>query len=371
MLPKIRANVLAMKPYVPGKPVDEVKRELGLTDVVKLASNENPFGPSPKAIEAVKRAAETMHVYPDGAAFELKNKIAAKFGVPGEKIMVGNGSDELIHLLGHLFLDSPEDEVVVGIPGFVRYHASAHLAPCKLLKIDLDADYRHDIQGIIAAVNERTKIVYLDTPNNPTGTYVPEDQVLHLIRSVPEHVVVVLDEAYYEFVAHRPDYHDGLSLVKAHPNVVVLRTMSKAHGLAGLRLGYGFASAEIVQAMDRAREPFNVNSLAMVAGIAALDDDEHVRLTVENNSRGLQAMSEVFRQFGATPCESFANFLFVDLGRPCRPIYEALLREGVIVRPGDLLGNPNCMRVSIGTPAETDRFVSAFRAVMTPAGVTR
>jgi histidinol-phosphate aminotransferase len=363
-----RANVLAMSPYVPGKPIEEVKRELGLTDVVKLASNENPFGPSPKAVEAVRESAARMHQYPDGASYELRTKISQKFGVPYGQVMVGNGSDELIHLLGLIFLDSPEDECVVGFPGFTRYHAAAYLAPCKLIQIPVRDDYTHDLTEMARRIHDHTKLVYIDNPNNPTGTLLRKAEVDAFLRDVPENVPVVLDEAYYEFAAHLNDFPNSLDYLReGRPNVIGLRTFSKAYGLAGVRLGYGWAPEAVVDAFHRAREPFDVNVLAQAAGIAALDDEEHVRKTVENNRRGVERLAGVFREAGAKPQESFANFLFVDLGRPARPVYQALLERGVVTRPGDLLGDPNCLRVSIGTEAEMEKFVRAYQDVMKPA----
>jgi histidinol-phosphate aminotransferase len=363
MLP-IRPNVLGMEPYVPGKPIEEVKRELGLQRVVKLASNENPFGPSPLAVAAVQEAAKSMHMYPDGAAHDLKVAISKKFDLPVSQVMVGNGSDELIHLLGLLCLGKPEDELMMADPGFSRYDASAHLAPSKLVKIPVDQKYVHDLEAMADAINSNTRIIYIANPNNPTGTIVRRDALDRFLARVPDNVIVVLDEAYFEFAEGNPDFPVSLDYLKAgHRNIVGLRTFSKAQGLAGIRLGYGFASETVVDAINRAREPFDVNRLAQVAGIAALDDDEHVRKTVEHNRRGLDLLAGVFAEVGAEPMESFANFVYADFHRPTRPIYQSLLQRGVITRPGDLLGNPNCLRVSIGTQEEMEIFVEELREV--------
>lgn len=364
MLP-IRENVLQMTPYVPGKPIEEVKRELGLDRVVKLASNENPFGPSPKAIEAVRRAAETMHIYPDGASYELRAAISAKFGIALEQVMVGNGSDELIHLLGLLFLGEPDDELMMGDPGFSRYDASAHLAASKLVKIPLDKTFTHDLEAMAEAVNANTKLIYIANPNNPTGTIIRKAAMDRFLDRVPETVAVVLDEAYFEFAAGAGDFPNAVDYVReGRKNVIALRTFSKAQGLAGIRIGYGFASREVTDAIDRAREPFDVNRLAHAAAIAALEDDEHIRRTVEHNQKGVELLSKVMESAGAVACESFANFVYADFGRPTRPIFEKLLRRGVITRPGDLLGNPTCLRVSVGTQEELDIFVEEFGAVI-------
>lgn len=364
MAARIRPNVLTMHPYSPGKPVDEVKRELGLERVVKLASNENPLGPSPKAVAAVQAAASKMHIYPDGAAHDLRTALSRKFGIATNQIIVGNGSDELIHLLGLVLLDE-DSEMMMGDPSFSRYDAAAHLAPAKLVKVALDGNYRHDLPAMAKAVTGKTRLIWVANPNNPTGTVVRKADVDAFLNDIPEDVVVVLDEAYFEFAADLPDFPDSLDYIKAgRPNVVGLRTFSKAYGLAGIRVGYGFAPFAIADAIERAREPFDVNSLAQVAAVAALEDDEHIQRTVETNRRGLASLAGAFEAVGAKPMESFANFVFADLGRPARPVFDALLRRGVITRPGDVLGNPNCLRVSVGTDEEMEIFVNELKAVM-------
>ena len=369
MAVKIRPNVLGMTPYSPGKPVDEVKRELGLSRVVKLASNENPLGPSPKAVEAVREAAGRMHVYPDGAAYALRARLAEKHGVPSAQILVGNGSDELIHLLGLVLLEEG-DAMMMGDPSFSRYDAAAHLAPARLIKVPLDADYRHDLPAMARAITPQTRLVWIANPNNPTGTVVRKSEFDRLLADVPKDVVVVLDEAYHEFAEGLDDFPDSRDYVRAGvPNVVGLRTFSKAYGLAGIRVGYGFAPPAVADAVERAREPFDVNALAQVAAVAALDDDAHLQATVAMNRRGLDALAATFREAGARPLESYANFVYADLGRPARPVFDALLRRGVITRPGDVLGNPTCLRVSVGTDEEMAIFAREFREVMRPTAV--
>jgi histidinol-phosphate aminotransferase len=313
-----------------------------------------------------------MHQYPDGASFELKQAISRKFDLPMNQIMVGNGSDELIHLLGLLFLGEPQHQLMMGDPGFSRYDASAHLAASQLVKIPLDDKYVHDLEAMADAIDENTRIVYIANPNNPTGTVVRRDAVDRFLDRVPASVVIVLDEAYFEYAAHLPEFPNSLDYIRAgRENVVGLRTFSKAQGLAGIRVGYGFASPRIVDAIDRAREPFDVNRLAHAAAVAALEDDAHVQKTVEHNRRGLELLAGAFTEVGAEPCESFANFIYADFHRPTRPIYQALLQRGVITRPGDLLGNPTCLRVSIGTQEEMDIFVEELRNVMDEMAVAR
>jgi histidinol-phosphate aminotransferase len=359
----IRPNVRLMEPYSPGKPISEVKRELGLDRVIKLASNENPFGPSPKAMAAVREAASQMHLYPDGAAYELKRAIAAKFGVSASQLIVGNGSDELIHLLGLVLLGAEKDEMVVGDPSFVRYDAAAQLAPCKLIKVPLDKTYTHDLTAMRKAVTEHTKIVFIANPNNPTGTVVKKPDLDEFLKDLPAQVVTVLDEAYYEFAADLPDFPNSVDYIREGKNVVGLRTFSKIYGLAGIRVGYGFAPEEMVDGINRAREPFDVNSLAQVAAIAALDDDEHLRRTVENNRKGVKRIADAIEAAGGKAYPTYANFVFADLGKPAAPVFHALLGKGVIVRCCDSMGQPSCLRITIGTEEENEIFAEAYRSV--------
>ncbi|HJP83381.1 MAG TPA: histidinol-phosphate transaminase, partial [Fimbriimonadaceae bacterium] len=355
MRPPIRSAVYQLTPYSPGKPISEVQREFGLERVVKLASNENPLGPSPKAVLALKSAAENAHIYPDGAAYDFRSAVNEKFGIPYDQVLVGNGSDELIHLLGLIFLEGPDDEVVVGNPSFVRYDAAAHLAGSRLVPVPLDENARHDLPAMLGAVTSRTKLVFIANPNNPTGTLVYREEFDAFLSALPPHVTVVLDEAYFEFAADEPNFPNSADYIRSGAtNVVGLRTLSKTYGLAGIRLGYGFAPPAIADAIQRVREPFNANALAQVAGVAALQDDDHIRRTVENNRSGLERLRAIFESYGAKTFPSFANFIFADLGRPSRPIFERLLELGVIVRPGDVLGAPNCLRVSVGTTEEID-----------------
>lgn len=360
----IRPNVLQMVPYSPGKPIDEVKRELGLERVIKLASNENPLGPSPKAVEAVSMMLTQMHLYPDGAAFQLREALAQKFNLPMRQVVVGNGSDEIIHLLGQIFLEKGSDEIIVGDPSFARYDAAAGLADCVLTKVPLTPDMRLDLVGMANAVGPNTKLIFIANPNNPTGTMVTRQEVDALIASIPSDVVVVLDEAYFEFASGADDFPNSLDYVQRYSNVVGMRTFSKAYGLAGLRVGYAFVPEVIADAIDRAREPFNVNILAQAAAIAALNDEQYVRDTVELNRRGIETLESVFREVGGTPFSSHANFVMADIGRPAKPVFESLLKRGVIIRSGHVLGMPNCVRVSVGTDEELAVFVEEFRTVM-------
>jgi histidinol-phosphate aminotransferase len=278
--------------------------------------------------------------------------------------MLGNGSDELIHLIGLLFLGGESDEIIVGDPSFSRYDAAAQLVPCRLVKVRLDRQYRHDLPAMARVVNPNTRLVFIANPNNPTGTIVRRKELISFLLDLPTSVTVVLDEAYFEFAEDEHDYPDSLDYVREGFNVIGLRTFSKAYGLAGIRLGYGFASPEVIDAIDRVREPFDVNSLAQAAGVAALEDAEHLNRTVANNREGLVNLARAFEKAGARPMESYANFVFADLGRPARPVFEALLSKGVITRSGHALGDDNCLRVSVGTPEEIEIFSQAFLDVM-------
>lgn len=361
---RIRPNIAKMRPYSPGKSASEVSRELGLSETFKLASNENPLGTSPAVSETIRRYAESVHLYPDAAAFELTEALSRKFGMASRQVFLGNGSDECIRLLTTILSGGPDDEIMAGDPSFISYHDAANLAGATMVKVPLDSAYRHDLTAMARAITDRTRLIFIANPNNPTGTIVHREEFDAFLADVPESVLVVLDEAYYEFARVDPRCPDGVEYVKSHTNVCALRTFSKTYGLAGLRCGYGFGPLELVDAVQRARPAFNVNSLAQVAAIAALGDEAHLARTVANNREGLTRLAEILRKTGIETPESFANFVYFELDRPTQPIYEALLREGIIIRTGAPFGRPNAIRVSVGTPSEIDAFESAWRTVM-------
>ncbi len=359
--PLIRPNVLELEPYSPGKPIEEVKREFGLTDVVKLASNENPLGPSPRAIEAAARAMQTANLYPDGNCYELRQAVAKHVGVAPEYFLFGNGSDELIHYIGLTFL-MPGDEVITGYPSFVRYDAAAKLNDAVLHLVPL-REHRFDLPAILKQVNARTKLIFIANPNNPTGTVVTADEVESFVRDLPSHVVVVFDQAYQEYVS-RADYPDTLRYVREGRNIIILRTFSKAYALAGLRVGYAIAHPEIIDAINRVREPFNVNSVAQSAALAALHDQEHLQRAVALNRQGLEYFYAQCDRLGLKYVRSEANCLMVDLGRDTQPIFQQLLRRGVIVRTGHIFGLPTYLRITTGKPEENERFIRALEEVL-------
>ncbi|MEY2668619.1 MAG: hypothetical protein RJA59_1257 [Pseudomonadota bacterium] len=362
-MPIVPAHVASLQPYVPGKPIEEVEREYGVTDVAKLASNENALGPSPMALRAAQEACGRVHLYPDGSAFLLKNALSARFSVPVEEILVGNGSNELIELIVRTFVLEGE-EVLTSAQSFVAYKLAAHAHGRTLVEAPMKERFHYDLDAIHARLSPRTKVVFLANPDNPTGTWFLEKDLLHLLGAVSRDTLVVLDEAYVEFV-DVAGFQDSLALRKRYPNLVVLRTFSKIYGLAGLRLGYAFARPELVAFLDRVRAPFNVNLVAQAAGAAALDDEEHVQL-----SRGLVHAERPFleaglRELGATVVPSQGNFVMADFpGRPGMALFDALLREAVVVRPVAGYGFPTAQRITVGTRAENVKVLAALRKVL-------
>ncbi len=364
---EVAERVMRLVPYRPGKPIEEVKRELGLTDVVKLASNENALGPSPLAIEAIRAAAERVHLYPDAACHVLRQALSAHLGVAPNQLIFGNGSDDIIHLLGVTFLE-PGDEVITSHPSFVRYEAAAILngAPCHNVAL---SDWTYDLDAMAERINGRTRLIFISNPNNPTGTSVTDGQVRRFMERVPERAIVVFDEAYFEYV-DRPDFPRSLDCLEAGRNVVILRTFSKAYGLAGLRLGYGIGLAETVSYLDRVREPFNVSLVAQEAGAAALQDSDFLARTLEMNRSGKELLAAGFRKLGLDFCGTDGNFIWVDIARDCRPLFDALLRRGVIIRTGDIFGAPSHIRVTIGTREQNERFLGALEQALFAQGAS-
>ncbi len=357
----VKPQVLDLVPYVPGKPIDEVKQERGLSDVVKLASNENPFGPAPAVIEAIRTAVPDIGYYPDGAAVALRTALAAKHGVELNQLTVGNGSDELLQLIGYAVLDEG-DELLIGDPTFARYAPQAILNNAIPRKIAL-RDYTHDLPAMADAVTDRTKAIIIANPHNPAGTYVTDTAIEAFLDRVPEHVLVILDEAYYEFVGH-PDHGRTQAMALSRQNVMLLRTFSKIHALAALRIGYALAPSQLIGWIDQVREPFNTGSLAQVAAIEALKDERHVARTLEANAAGRQRYLEAAAELGLKAVPSEANFVLIDLERDDHQVDEALLDRGVIVRAGTGLGFPNHIRVTVGTPSQVERFIAALAEVL-------
>ncbi|MBX6377183.1 MAG: histidinol-phosphate transaminase [Clostridia bacterium] len=351
----VRTAVRGLEPYVPGTPMEAVRDRFGLTDVVKLASNENPLGPSPRALQALAAAARELHRYPDASAWALRVAIGKHHGLPPDAVVASNGGDNCLTLVAQTFLEAG-DEAVVPHPSFSAYAAVTRVAGARPVAVPL-RDYACDLEAMARAVTSRTRVVFLGNPHNPTGAAVGEQELRVFLDRLPEHVLVVLDEAYAEY-AEAPDFPRSAALVREGRPIAVLRTFSKVYGLAGLRLGYLLTPPPLAQVLQRVREPFSVSRLALAAGVAALDDREHLERSLRLNREGKELLLAGLRARGFRPLPSQANFLFFDAGRD--DLYERLLREGVIVRPGAAWGLPTWIRVTVGTPAENERFLSAL-----------
>ncbi len=352
-----------LRPYIPGKPIDEVKREYGLDDVLKLASNENPLGASPKAVQAMISAASSASLYPDGQSYDLRQALASHFDIPFDRITVGNGADDLILQLSMAFLED-DDEVVVSRSSFGMYDIYVHAMRAKLVKTPLAPGYRIDLDAAADEINDRTRIVYVCNPNNPTGTMSTAEEVDRLLDRLPDRVLCVIDEAYAEMV-DSAEYPDSLAMVRAsRPNVLVLRTFSKVYGMAGIRLGYGFGHPGVIEAMAKVRAAFTVNALAQAAGIAALEDAAFVRQSVEMNRAGRAQLYEAFDRLGLEYAESHTNFVLVKIGPNALDVVEGLLRRGVIVRPMTAYELSEFVRISIGTSEQNARLLSELEGIL-------
>lgn len=361
---RVAPYVRALMPYVPGKPVEQIEREYGLDEVIKLASNENPLGPSPRAVAAMQSALAELHRYPDGDATDLRAALATRLGVPPKRLLLGNGSNEILTLLGRILL-RPGDEAVMSEGAFIVYLLATQASGATRVAVPTTA-YGHDLDAMAGAINEKTRVVFLANPNNPTGTMFRRSDWERFLSRVPDDVVVVSDNAYAEYVIDS-DYPDPLTHVDAHPGLVALRTFSKIYGLAGLRIGYGVGPQWLVDLVDRVRDPFNVNHLAQVGALAALDDDAHVRACREMNRRGLSFLERVCRALGLGFVPSHGNFMLIEIG-DAKNAFEAFLRAGVITRPVAGYGFPNHLRVSVGTPEENTAFAAAVAALLGRSG---
>jgi histidinol-phosphate aminotransferase len=351
--------------YVPGKPIEEVAREHGLdpSTVIKLASNENPLGPSPKAVEAMQHVLQNLHLYPDGNAFYLKQKLGNLLGLPTSHLSLGNGSNEILEFLGHAFL-RPGDDMVVSQYCFAVYPIVAALFGARLVTVPA-RQLAADIPAMLAAITPRTRMLCLANPNNPTGTLTSREDMSRLLAEVPPQVLLVLDEAYVEFL---DDPVDCLPLIQSgtHPNLVITRTFSKIFGLAGLRLGYAIASPEVISDLEKVRQPFNLNSLAQAGALAALDDEAHLSRTRANNRQGLDFFHNAFAKLGLPFIRSSANFVLVQVGDGAA-VFRELQRKGIITRPMGSYGLSEWLRISVGTPAENVRCLEALREILSPA----
>jgi histidinol-phosphate aminotransferase len=359
MAPLVIPSIESLVPYEGGKPIEELARELGVENAVKLASNENAIGPSPLAVEAARAMLGGANRYPDGACYRLRERIAAHHRIGANEVLPGAGSNELLDLVVRTFT-TPEHHVVFGEPAFIVYRIASLAGGVPFTAVPL-RDGVHDLPAMAAAVTPKTRVLFVANPNNPTGTHVGRAAVERLLREVPEEVIIVMDEAYFEY-ADAPDYPNSLELRGLRERLVVMRTFSKVYGLAALRVGYAVAPPAIIDYMNRVRAPFNVTMPAQAAATAALDDRAHVEKSVTLNRRERARVSAGLERLGLSALPSQTNFVLTDVGRPARPVYDALLRRGVIVRP---FGNlPTSLRVTFGLPEENDRFLSSLREVL-------
>lgn len=354
-------GVKTLAPYQAGKPIEELERELGISDIIKLASNENPYGFPESAKQAIVKQLNDLTRYPDANGFELKAVIAKKFGVQINQITLGNGSNDLLELFAHTFA-SEKDEIIYSQYAFIVYplvtraiNAVAREVPAK--------DWGHDLAAFAQAINEKTKLIYIANPNNPTGNFLSQEEVEAFLDKVPANVIVVLDEAYTEFTDAK-ERLNSFELAQKFPNLIVCRTLSKAYGLAGLRIGYAVSHPEIADLLNRVRQPFNCNSLALAAAVAVMQDDDFIEKVAENNRQEMKRYETFFKDHQLEYIPSKGNFITVDLKQPAQPIYQGLLHEGVIVRSIAGYGMPNHLRVSIGLPHENNRFFTALCKVL-------
>ena len=361
-----REQIMQIKPYVPGKPVEEVERELGITDVIKLASNENPLGPAPSAVSTLQKQAASVSLYPDGNCYYLKEALSQHLGVSPAHLIVGNGSDEIIELIAKAFLNEGE-ETIVADPTFSEYDFATKIMGGRTIVVPTK-DLTHDLEAMLAAVTDKTKLVFICNPNNPTGTLVDKASVDAFLDKLPQDVITIFDEAYYEYVTAE-NYPQTVEYVQAGRKVIVLRTFSKIYGLAGLRVGYGISTPEIIGMLHRVKEPFNVNLLAQAAAVAALKDTDHLEKSRAVNDEGKNYLYQEFEKMGLFYQPTHANFIWVQVKADSQTVFAKLLRRGVIIRTGDIFGAPDVIRVTIGTPEQNQRFIAALRDVLTEEGV--
>ncbi len=355
------AGIRGLSPYQAGKPIEELQRELGLDHIVKLASNENPLGPSPRVLEACAQAAQSLTLYPDSNGFELKRALSERFDIAPEQITLGNGSNDLLDLIARVFL-APGTSSVFSQYGFIVYPIATQACGARAI-VAPARDWGHDLDAMAAAIAPDTRLVFIANPNNPTGTRVSRAALVRFLEQVRDDVVVVLDEAYTEYVDD-PDFPNGLELIDRFPNLVVTRTFSKAYGLAGLRVGYSVSHPQVADLLNRVRAPFNVNSLALAAALAALADGDYLQRTVEINRSGLGQLAEGLGRLGIPYIPSVGNFITAEMPDDALPIYQKLLQQGVIVRPLLPYQMPRHLRISVGLPAENDTCLRALKQVL-------
>ncbi|WP_049662151.1 histidinol-phosphate transaminase [Bacillus sp. FJAT-27231] len=363
-----RTIIAQLKPYIPGKAIEEVKQELGLKEIIRLASNENPFGPSPKAVQAMQKALLESQLYPEATCRELREKLGGMYGIAPDQIMMGNGADNVITLIGTAYIN-PGDEVIYCIPTFPAYRTITLLMGGNPVEIPTARNYTFDLDTILAAITNKTKLIFICNPNNPTGTIVEGTQLKNFLRQVPPHVVVVLDEAYAEFI-NREEYRTGPDFVKAGYQVIFVRTFSKLYGLAGTRIGYAAASKELIAPVQVVREPFAANRIAHAGAVAALDDEEYRSKSLRTNKQEMKKLINEFQSFGYHVTPSHANFLFVDMKKDIIQISQALMKQGILIRPCTAWGLQTHARITVGTLEQNERLIHALQKINSGLSIT-
>lgn len=358
---EVNKQLVGLTPYQPGKPIEDVKRELGLEKITKLASNENPFGSSEKAKEAIRNSLDELALYPDGYARNMREKVAQFIGVDENQLIFGNGSDELIAILCIALL-SPAKNTVMANPSFSQYSHNATLQGAEIRMVE-NINGEHDLDGMLNAIDENTAIVWICNPNNPTGTYIKEEKILNFIKNVPESVLIVMDEAYKEYSVAE-DYPNTLSYLTDYPNMIILRTFSKAYGLAALRVGYGVGDPELITALDPARGPFNTSRIAQAAICAAVDDQQFIQTCVKANREGLEQFYQFCKENELDYFPSQANFILIDFKRSGQEVFDYLLRKGFIVRSGTALGYPTSVRITVGSKEQNQEIIQALTEML-------
>ncbi len=357
-----RKELEVLKPYVPGKPIEEVQKEYGIDQIEKIASNEKPLGPSPKAVEAIMREVQHINIYPDAYAMKLKEEIAKRTNLTHENIITGNGGEQIIQLIAQTFIN-PGDEAIMADTTFGLYETS--VLNMKGVPVILPLkDYKHDLDGFVEKINENTKIIYICNPNNPVGNILSKEEMEGFIARVPENVVIVLDEAYYDYAKMNPEYPESLDVLAKRPNTVILRTFSKVGGIAGVRVGYALTSKEIASQMSKVKDVFNVNILAQAAALGVLEDTEHIEKTVKLNYESLGMMEKYCEENDLEYIKSNANFMFMNIGTHSKPVFEELMKQGIIIRPGFLWKWDNWIRVSTGTLEQTEKFIDKLDGIL-------
>ncbi|MDT2045662.1 histidinol-phosphate transaminase [Priestia aryabhattai] len=356
---KVKEQLLTLSPYKPGKPIEEVKKEYNLETVVKLASNENPYGCSNRVKEAIYEELNHMALYPDGYSAELRTALAEYLHVKDEQLIFGNGSDEVIQIICRALL-SPETNTVMATPTFPQYRHNAVIEGAEIREVPL-RNGDHDLSAMLGAIDEQTTVVWVCSPNNPTGTYVKQQDLMEFIKQVPKHTLIVMDEAYYEYAAQEEDFPQTVDLLDEYENLIVLRTFSKAYGLASLRIGYGIANEALLQRIEPAREPFNTSRMAQKAAVEALKDQEFINECKRKNEEGLQQYYAFCEKNGLNYYASYTNFVLIDFGQPGDEVFQFLLERGYIVRSGNALGFPTSARITIGTKEQNEQIIQLLQ----------